>query len=383
MGSERGPLRRAPWLVLYWDQGRFIVHNFATGLRVAADPVAARVLDLFSNWRSADGVARQLPEFSRASIYRQVAALERRSLLIRPGSGAGVFHEGWTSWNPAAGFFHLSTKDVRYRDEGKIEPSIAATARRATVMPAAVKRYRGARRYALPRLARTGEYEAVLRSRRTWRRFSRRPVRLGDLAALLELTFGVQKWLNIAGVGRVPLKTSPSGGARHALEAYVWVRNVGGLKGGLFHYAMDCHHLELLRDDLRDKPVTRYLPTQPWFNGAAAVVFITAIFPRVQWRYRFARAYRVVLAEAGHVGQTFCLTATWLGLAPFCTMALADSAIEQELGIDGISESIIYAVGVGSRPGDRDTFAGLPRTGALPWHVVPVDTASRARRRAQ
>jgi hypothetical protein len=56
-----------------------------------------------------------------------------------------------------------------------------------------------------------------------------------------------------------------------------------------------------------------------------------------------------VLLDAGHLCQTFCLLATWLDLAPFCTMALADSAIERALGIDGISESVLYAAGVGTR----------------------------------
>ncbi len=77
---------------------------------------------------------------------------------------------------------------------------------------------------------------------------------------------------------------------------------------------------------------------------------MTAVFPRTQWKYNFARAYRVVLAEAGHLCQTFCLTATWLGLAPFCTMALADTRIERDLGVDGVTESVLYAAGVGRPP---------------------------------
>jgi hypothetical protein len=63
----------------------------------------------------------------------------------------------------------------------------------------------------------------------------------------------------------------------------------------------------------------------------------------------------VVLAEAGHLCQTFCLTATWLGLAPFCTMALADTAIERALGVDGINESVLYAAGAGRRPPGKAT----------------------------
>jgi SagB-type dehydrogenase family enzyme len=96
--------------------------------------------------------------------------------------------------------------------------------------------------------------------------------------------------------------------------------------------------------------IQRYLAGQWWFRGAAFVVFVSAVFGRTQWKYDYARAYRAVLIEAGHLCQTFCLTATWLGLAPFCTIALADTKIEESLGLDGISESVIYAMGAGHKP---------------------------------
>jgi hypothetical protein len=53
------------------------------------------------------------------------------------------------------------------------------------------------------------------------------------------------------------------------------------------------------------------------------------------------------MLDAGHLCQTFCLVATWLGLAPFCTAALKDTLIEKDLGIDGICESVLYVAGVG------------------------------------
>jgi len=74
---------------------------------------------------------------------------------------------------------------------------------------------------------------------------------------------------------------------------------------------------------------------------------MTAVFPRTMWKYDFPRAYRVVLLDAGHLCQTFCLVATWLGLAPFCTAALKDTLIEGDLGIDGIRESVLYIAGLG------------------------------------
>src|SRR6266566_2232899 len=55
----------------------------------------------------------------------------------------------------------------------------------------------------------------------------------------------------------------------------------------------------------------------------------------------------LVWGVTGHLCQTFCLVATWLGLAPFCTAALKDTLIERDLGIDGIRESVLYVAGVG------------------------------------
>jgi SagB-type dehydrogenase family enzyme len=105
------------------------------------------------------------------------------------------------------------------------------------------------------------------------------------------------------------------------------------------------------------------LAGQWWFGDASFVVFMTAVFKRTQWKYDYPRAYRAVLMEAGHLCQTFCLTAAWLGLAPFCTIAFKDSMIEQTLGVDGISESVLYAAGAGERPSD-ETQAHLGTMGA-------------------
>lgn len=83
-------------------------------------------------------------------------------------------------------------------------------------------------------------------------------------------------------------------------------------------------------------------------------MLMTAVFPRTQWKYREPAAYRTVMIDAGHVCQTFCLVATWLGLAPFCTMAFDQTLVEKELALDGVSESVVYAAGVGTPPSGTD-----------------------------
>jgi len=68
-----------------------------------------------------------------------------------------------------------------------------------------------------------------------------------------------------------------------------------------------------------------------------------------------------VSLETGHLAQTFCLVATWLGLAPFTTAALVDTEIERTLGIDGVNETIMYVGGVGM---PRTVSARRPAAGS-------------------
>jgi len=154
--------------------------------------------------------------------------------------------------------------------------------------------------------------------------------------------------------GDSPCKTSPSGGALHPAEAYLLARNVQGVPRGIYHYDALGHRLQEIRRGATPRPRSRnYWQGSGGFRDAAFVVFLAAVFHRTQWKYDYPRAYRAVLAEAGHLCQTFCLTATWLGLAPFCTMAFADTRIEKALSLDGISESVLYAMGAGTKPAKK------------------------------
>jgi len=182
-------------------------------------------------------------------------------------------------------------------------------------------------------------------------------------------------------IGPCALKTSPSGGARHPIEVYLFARHVSGITRGVYYYDPDTHELVLVRRGLTAKRLEAYLAGQSCYADAPAVFVMTAVFARMQWRYEFPRAYRVVLLDAGHLCQTFCLVATALGLAPFCTAALADSRIEHDLAIDGITESVIYACGVGQRPHDA-SWAPWPDTPSAPRRVPPAWRRMRARSRA-
>jgi SagB-type dehydrogenase family enzyme len=186
-----------------------------------------------------------------------------------------------------------------------------------------------------------------LNSRRTHRKFSKQKPTLQTVSQLLSLVWGVTRYLHSPLFGRLPQKTSPSGGARHPGEVYLLALRIRGLRPGLYHYHPVHHHLEKISSVATPKQAWLYCARQDYTKKSAALFLMTAVFPRTMWKYDRARAYRVVLLDAGHLCQTFCLVATWLGLAPFCTAAFQDTLIEHDLGIDGIRESMLYVGGIG------------------------------------
>ncbi len=346
-------VRRAAHVVSFWNDEHLLFHNYETNVCLAAPPLAASLLTFCSRWRSIRALATEFSDYDEPSLRSAVATLVAHGLLVRSDRARDRRAEAlatWRAWNPAAGYFHFSTKDVRFvRDRAAIDRRLRRKFA-AAAPPPPVKRYPRAPALALPTPSTSGEFAATLLARRTWRRFAARPVTLADISTLLALTWRIQTWRKVPGRGRLPRKTSPSGGSLHPIELYIVARNVAALAPGIYHYAADRHRLERLRRGATRRQLAAYLPSQPWYAGASALFVMTAVFPRTQWKYEFPRAYRVVLAEAGHLCQTFCLTATWLRLAPFCTMALADSRIEKDLGVDGITESVIYVAGVGPKP---------------------------------
>ena len=92
---------------------------------------------------------------------------------------------------------------------------------------------------------------------------------------------------------------------------------VRGVAPGLYHFSPRTGRLHLVRRGATREQLVAYLSDQWWYQDAAALVLMTAVLPRVRWRYPGPRVYRSVLLDAGHICQTFCLVATWLKLAPF------------------------------------------------------------------
>ena len=333
----------------YWKGGECVLTNFRTGRVARLTPDLLSVLQALDDWTPAAAAARAvaLPVRATRAILQELVAA---SLADARARAVADDPDPWEAWDPAAGFFHFSTRQTRFNaDVSAGERRLAQKA--ATAPPPAPTRTRRASvRVRLPRAPGNSPLAQVLRARRTWRRFSPAPVALADLADLLQLSVGVQQWARGPARSRIALKTSPSGGICHPIEAYVVATRVAGLARGIYHYDAAAHDLARLRKGAGHQLINRFIQAQPWYGKAPVVVLFTAVFGRTMWRYPVAKAYRNVLLEAGHVCQTFYLLATERGLAPFCTHAIDEDAIDAALGVDGVHEGVVYVAGCGRRP---------------------------------
>jgi SagB-type dehydrogenase family enzyme len=318
---------------MYWDDTRLVCFDCISGRRFAVDPEIVRFLHRLDE-DPPSGV-------DRAATLR---SLGRLGLVVRTREPRPW---PWTVWMPEAAFFHFGTRAETYAADPR-EQDVALRVKAARNPPPAPTKTVAGRRMSLPPASSIGDVSHVLLRRRTWRNFSKRPVPLVALATVLKLTWGVQRWGIVDGQGRVALKTSPSGGARHPIEAYVLAANVEGLAPRAYHYDAATHELVDLRRSVSPTRIQRLLGNQDYYRGAAAVVVMAAVVARSMWKYPRSRAYRAILADAGHLGQTFCLAATALNLAPFETMAFREADVERWLRIDGVNECAMYVVGMGS-----------------------------------
>lgn len=335
---------------------QLVCHVWQTGSQVPITSEALSVLQGLSEWTSAGDLRDRIAPGADESSAKELLHALHSLGLVEPESGLAD-DPGWVQWSPEATFFHFATKNSRFfEDLAQHDRDLAAKATE-NPPPAPTKRIEG-RRQRLAAEDISTDLQSSLSRRRTWRRYSTQPLPSAALGALLSWTFKVQARGRVPGQGDVVVKTSPSGGARHPIEAYVLVWNVDGVEPGAYHYDCATDELVDLNRPVSADEIPALLAHQTFFAGASVAVILCPVFARTMWRYGQSRAYRTILIEAGHLAQTFCLVATSLGLAPFTTMAFSESALESLLGLDGIRECPIYVAGVGMPDPDAGANPG-------------------------
>jgi hypothetical protein len=197
-------------LVLYWEDGDLVFENFAQRSRMSADPLVCSILHFCGEWRALHKIVSYLSTYDESSVLKTLGQLCENGVLERSDQKRDsrvAAMESWADWNPAAGFFHFSTKDTEFAtDQAGAFEELRRRAKQ-NPMPLPLKSYPRAPRTKLPGAHTRGEFAEVLKQRRTWRKYGPEAVPLEALAETLALTFGIQGWVDVPGLGRAAIKT--------------------------------------------------------------------------------------------------------------------------------------------------------------------------------
>lgn len=195
----------------------------------------------------------------------------------------------------------------------------------------------------LPRPTRNKiDLEKTILERISYRNFSEKKISIGNFSNLLYYSAG-KKNLTKSGEKR----NYPSAGARYPLEVYPFVFNIDKIKGGIYHYHVKTHSLEVILSSVsKDQIISQF--DQSWISKSTLLLVITAVFDRTEVKYK-DRGYRHILAEYGHIAQNIYLVGTGLGLGVCSIGGFNDKGLNDLIDIDGIDESVIGVVAIGNK----------------------------------
>jgi SagB-type dehydrogenase family enzyme len=174
--------------------------------------------------------------------------------------------------------------------------------------------------------------------------------RFDDLAPVFSLIFGKTGEVQLPWPNSLPAyqRTSPSGGSRHPVEAYLLNLELADLAPGWWHVRWPEPALDRVGGPVTEDEARQLLPGavgRAPFRVAASIVF-TIDFTRNMYRYREPRTFRAVFMDAGHlVGMTELALAT-AGYRSFTHHGLDIDALDQALGLDPLVEGCASAVSI-------------------------------------
>lgn len=347
-------IQRAPGVYIEWSDGVLTAkHANSHAKCVTAVPVV-ELLDRLTEPVEHRDVISGYPDNEAPDVEKVIDILISAGFIIDHDASGKEDVQGdeswWDDFGPEARAFHFATRDAEFvafrSDEAeRLAEELAAQGGPA---PELAKSYPGSRAISLP-----APFEldmplaACLRNRRTHRAFRDEAVPLDALATVLYFSFAPLMYQSTGVFGPQMVKASPAAGSRHDTECYVACFDVGDVPAGLYHYNCQEHTLELLKEDFSRRAVLELTEWQDHCANSAFTCFVTTTPRRLTYKYRHPRAYRIWMYNVGHVGQTFDLVCTALGLGPFQTSAFQDRDLEKELGIDRRQEFVTYVLGAG------------------------------------
>jgi SagB-type dehydrogenase family enzyme len=190
--------------------------------------------------------------------------------------------------------------------------------------------------------AREFDLSEAIELRESIRDYNGEHLTMSELSYLLWCTAGI-KWV----FEESAFRTVPSAGCRHAIDTYLAINRVDGVKPGLYRYIALDHSLECLPEypDLAED-VSAACFDQPCIKNAAVVFIWAANAYRMTWKYG-DRGYRNLFLDAGHICQNLYLAVQAVGCGTCAVGAFKDQEINDIINLDGKEKFVLYTAAVG------------------------------------
>jgi SagB-type dehydrogenase family enzyme len=343
-------LKRSSAIVIRLENDGFVFHNVLGQKTFTANQSALDILRRLHTWTDLETLFGFLPDYSRESVVRSVRQLIELGAVVDEDSAAADLDDDFDSrwlWGPLTAAYHFGTRDGDFisaedadgllRQQVKFAPSPALFTRNTN--PATDIK--------LPLRDEFPEPFLTMSRRRTQRVMSGEAITLDQIADCFLFSLAITAVIEDPEIVDLPLKMTPSGGARNPYEGYLCARNVRDLATGVYHYSAFERTLGVVQANA-PPDFADLLGGQEWASSAAAVIFLVANFDRPMWKYHHPAAYRVTMIEAGHIAQNISLVAAWHEMAAAPTGALSQDLVEETLKVGGVTQSVVYAVVLGA-----------------------------------
>jgi SagB-type dehydrogenase family enzyme len=191
--------------------------------------------------------------------------------------------------------------------------------------------------------SKTQDFLTLAKKRRSQREFSRTPMTLAQISYLIDASFAYA----ITDAEGFFTKAFPSAGQLFTAQLYLTIRYSNDLSPGIYAHCPHTHSLYKVAGKESAFCVDDTLfGAQAFANQSACTALITLSLWKTKTKYQ-ERGYRYALLECGHAAQSLCLAGTALGLGSCCIGSFDDSKLNALLGLDGVQETICYAICLG------------------------------------
>lgn len=195
-------------------------------------------------------------------------------------------------------------------------------------------------------IVKKGNIYTCMEDRKSVRKYKEASLTLEELSYLLWATQGIKE---VKGKKRLAsFRRVPSGGARHAFETYLVIKNVEELEKGLYRYLALSHQLVLLKEGDFSEEAIDATDGQKFVANAAVFFIWTCIPYRGEWRYNIA-SHKVMLLDAGHLCQNLYLASESIDCGTVAIAAYHQEKMDRFIDVNGKDEFAIYAAPVGKK----------------------------------